>query len=64
MALPKVYSTTGAQRCWVHKAVNVLDKMSKRVQGGAKAKLHRIWMGPTREDAHADSRSNTGHGAE
>jgi hypothetical protein len=44
--------------------VNVLDKMSKRVQGGAKAKLHRIWMGPTREDAHADSRSNTGHGAE
>jgi transposase-like protein len=51
-ALPKVYPTTGEQRCWVHKTANVLDKMAKKVQGGAKAKLHEIWMAPTRQDAH------------
>jgi transposase-like protein len=50
-ALPKVYPTTREQRCWVHKTANVLDKMAKRVQSGAKAKLHEIWMSPTREDA-------------
>lgn len=50
-ALPKVYPTTREQRCWVHKTANVLDKMAKRVQGGAKDKLHEIWMSPTREDA-------------
>jgi transposase-like protein len=49
--LPKVYSQTREQRCWVHNTVNVLDKMPKRVQTGAKAKLHEIWMAPTREDA-------------
>jgi putative transposase len=51
-ALPKVYSTTREQRCWVHKTANVLDKLPKRVQTGAKAKLHEIWMAPTREDAN------------
>ena len=51
-ALPKVYPTTRAQRCWVHKTANVLDKMAKAVQAGAKAKLHAIWMAPTREDAN------------
>jgi transposase-like protein len=50
-ALPKVYPTTREQRCWVHKTANVLDKMAKKVQSGAKAKLHEIWMAPTREDA-------------
>lgn len=50
-ALPKVYPTTRAQRCWVHKTANVLDKMAKKVHGGAKSKLHEIWMAPTREDA-------------
>jgi transposase-like protein len=50
-ALPQVYPTTREQRCWVHKTANVLDKMAKRVQGGAKSKLHEIWMAPTRADA-------------
>jgi transposase-like protein len=50
-ALPKVFPTTRAQRCWVHKTLNVLDKMAKKVHGGAKAKLHEIWMAPTREAA-------------
>jgi transposase-like protein len=50
-ALPQVYSTTREQRCWVHKTANVLDKMAKSVQPGAKAKLHEICMAPTREAA-------------
>lgn len=51
-ALPQVYPATREQRCWVHKTVNVLDKMAKKVQGGAKSKLHEIWMAPTREAAY------------
>ena len=50
-ALPQVWPTTRTQRCWVHKTANVLDKMAKKVQSGAKAKLHEIWMAPTRADA-------------
>lgn len=50
-ALPQVWPTTRSQRCWVHKTANVLDKMAKKVQSGAKAKLHEIWMAPTRADA-------------
>ena len=50
-ALPQVWPTTRVQRCWVHKTVNVLDKMAKKVQSGAKEKLHEIWMAPTRADA-------------
>lgn len=50
-ALPQVWPSTREQRCWVHKTANVLDKMAKRVQPGAKAKLHEIWMAPTRADA-------------
>ena len=50
-ALPQVWPTTRSQRCWVHKTANVLDKMAKRMQPGAKEKLHEIWMAPTRADA-------------
>ncbi len=51
-ALRQVYSTTGEQRCWVHKSANVLDKMHKRVQSKAKEMLHAIWMAPTRSEGH------------
>jgi len=50
-ALQKVWPTTRSQRCWVHKTVNVLDKMAKTVQPGAKDKLKQIWMAPTRAEA-------------
>jgi putative transposase len=50
-ALPQVWPTTREQRCWVHKTANVLDKMAKSVQPGAKEKLHDIWMAPTRVEA-------------
>ena len=32
-ALAEVYPETRAQRCWVHKTANVLDKLPKRQQG-------------------------------
>jgi putative transposase len=51
-ALPQVYPTTRVQRCWVHKTANVLDKLPKRIQPGAKEALHQIWMAETRKDAH------------
>jgi transposase-like protein len=51
-AIKKVYPKTRQQRCWVHKTANVLDKMPKRLQPEAKAKLHDIWMADTREHAN------------
>lgn len=50
-ALQQVWPTTRSQRCWVHKTINVLDKMAKSVQRGAKEKLQQIWMAPTRAKA-------------
>jgi putative transposase len=50
-ALRRVYPATREQRCWVHKTVNVLDKLPKRLQAEAKEKLHAIWMAETRADA-------------
>ncbi len=41
-ALAKAWPKTREQRCWVHKTANVLDKMPKRLQTEAKAKLHEI----------------------
>ena len=51
-ALPKVFPTTRAQRCWVHKTANVLDKLPKRLQPRAKEAIHEIWMADTREAAN------------
>lgn len=50
-ALREVWPTTREQRCCVHKTANVLDKLPKRLQPGAKEKLHDIWMADTREHA-------------
>jgi transposase-like protein len=50
-ALRKVWPTTREQRCWVHKTVNVLDQLPKRLQPTAKDQLHQIWMAPTRKEA-------------
>ena len=51
VALSKVFPSTRQQRCWVHKTMNVLDKLPKREQSAAKAMLHEIWMAATRADA-------------
>jgi len=51
-ALAEVFATTSAQRCWVHKTANVLDKMPKRVQPRAKTLIHDIYLAPTEHDAN------------
>ena len=50
-ALAQVYGDTRAQRCWVHKTANVLNKLPKGAQKRAKQRLHEIWMAETKSDA-------------
>jgi transposase-like protein len=50
-ALRQVYPSTKSQRCWVHKTVNVLDKMPRSLHASAKSRLHEIWRSATKEDA-------------
>ena len=50
-ALAKVFPSTKHQRCWVHKTMNVLDKLPKGQQPAAKAMLHEVWMAATRAEA-------------
>jgi putative transposase len=42
-ALPQVYPSTLAQRCWVHKTANILDKLPSSMQGRAKGMIHDIY---------------------
>jgi len=50
-ALRQVYPGTRPQRCWVHKTVNVLDKLPRSQQVSAKAMLHEIWMAANKAEA-------------
>jgi putative transposase len=50
-AIRQVWDTTREQRCWVHKTVNVLDKLPKGVQPRAKAALHDIYGAETKAGA-------------
>jgi putative transposase len=50
-ALRQVYPSTRHQRCWVHKTVNVPDKLPRGQQVSAKNMLHEIWMAATKEEA-------------
>ena len=50
-ALPEVFAKTREQRCWVHKTVNVLDKMPKKVQPRAKEKIHDMYRAETKKEA-------------
>lgn len=50
-ALPKVFPTTRAQRCWVHKTANVLNHFARRMQPEVKQRLHDIWMAATKASA-------------
>jgi putative transposase len=52
-ALEAVFPSTRHQRCWVHKAANVLDKMPRSVQPAAKQDLREIWQAPDRATAEA-----------
>lgn len=50
-ALEEVYPETREQRCWVHKTANVLNKLPKRLQSGAKRKLREMQTAPTKREA-------------
>jgi transposase-like protein len=51
VAAQEVWPDTLQQRCWFHKAANVLSKMPKNLQGQANEMLQQIWMAPTRAQA-------------
>ncbi len=50
-ALEEAFPSTKAQRCWVHKTTNILDKMPKKVQKGAKNLLHEMYLSSSKADA-------------
>jgi putative transposase len=52
-AIDEVWPKTRAQRCWVHKTANVLNKLPKSLQAKAKRALQDIWMAETRTAAEA-----------
>lgn len=51
-ALEEVFPSTRAQRCWVHKTANVLNKLPKSLQSNAKRDLHDIWAASDRAAAN------------
>lgn len=52
-AVEEIYPGTRHQRCWVHKAANVLNKVPKSVQATMKDDLREIHGAPTRVAADA-----------
>ena len=50
-ALHEVWPKTRQQRCWVHKVVNVLNKLPPSLQGKAKQDLHRIYEAANHQEA-------------
>jgi putative transposase len=50
-ALAEVFPATKAQRCWVHKTINVLNYLPKSMQPKAKSALYEIWMAETKAKA-------------
>jgi putative transposase len=52
-ALDEVFPGTRHQRCWVHKTVNVLDKVPLAVQANMKKDLREIYWAPNRASAEA-----------
>ena len=52
-ALDEVFPGTRHQRCWVHKSVNVLDKVPLSVQANMKKDLREVYWAPNRAAAEA-----------
>jgi transposase-like protein len=48
-----VWPATREQACWVHKLVNVLDKLPPRLQPRAKRALHEIMYAECHADGEA-----------
>ena len=52
-ALDEAFPSTRHQRCWVHKTLNVLDKLPKSLQPNAHRDLREIWLSENRAAAEA-----------
>jgi len=52
-AIDEAFPGTRHQRCWVHKAANVLNKVALSIQVNMKADLREIYGAPTRAAAEA-----------
>ena len=52
-ALDEICPGTRHQRCWVHKTVNVLDKVPLSVQANMKTDLREVYRAPNRASAEA-----------
>jgi putative transposase len=52
-ALEEAFPSVCHQRCWVHKAANVLNKLPKSLQANARQDLREIWLAPDRATAEA-----------
>jgi putative transposase len=50
-ALAQVYPKTRAQRCWVHKTANILDKLPSSLQGRAKGMIHDVYRAESKAEA-------------
>lgn len=50
-ALEEEFPGAQAQRCWVHKTANVLDKIHKSAQPDAKRLIHEMYLAPTRKES-------------
>lgn len=46
------YGATAEQRCWFHKAGNVLNAMPKSLQAKTRGHLHDIWQAETKAEAN------------
>ncbi len=50
-ALEEEFPQTREQRCWVHKTLNILDKMPKSLHSKVKAHLREMYTAATKEEA-------------
>ena len=51
LALAEEFPKTKTQKCWVHKTVNVLDKLPSSLQEKGKKMIHDIYLSPTKGEA-------------
>ena len=51
-AIDEEYPDTKHQLCWIHKTVNVLDKLPDSMQGKAKSMIHDIYLSSSKKDAN------------
>ncbi len=49
-ALNEVFPQARQQRCWNHKALNIIDKLPKRLQPQARKRLREISQAPSRQE--------------